>query len=86
MHHIFGVGRTLCNLGEIAEMKQELPRARRMYSAAKYLFNQVGSPYEEYVSSLLNRLGPDMNNQAASAGLAEKNIDDLVRWTLDTPN
>ena len=86
LHHAFGVGRTLSNLGEIAEMKNQPLRAQRLYSGAQCLFNQVGSPYEEYVSDLLARLQGKAEVEWSLSDLRDKNLDDLVRWALDAPS
>jgi predicted ATPase/class 3 adenylate cyclase len=87
LQHALGVGRALSNLGEIAEARDELARAARCYAAAHYLFNKVGSPYEEYSAHLLQSVrarhatstpAPD----DALEGFKEKSLDDLVHWTL----
>ncbi len=83
LHHSVGVARSLSNLGEIAEMQHELERAHRLYLAAQLLFKQVGSPYEQYVASLLARLTVPLLKADAAALLREKSLDDLVRWALE---
>lgn len=83
MRHAFGVARTLSNLGEVAEMKQEAKRAQRLYGAAQCLFNQVGSPYEQYAADLLSRLEGKIDVEWSAQELSEKNLDDLVRWALE---
>lgn len=87
MHHAFGVGRTLSNPGEIARMKSETARAQRLYIAAQCLFNQVGSPYREYVCGLMARLNLDnaAHVEREIVDLGEKCLDDLVRWSLEIP-
>jgi hypothetical protein len=83
LRHAVGVARTLSNLGEIAEMKEEFARAQRLYLAAQFLFKQVGSPYEQYVTGLLERLDRPLAETEDAAHLREKSLDDLVRWALE---
>ena len=82
-NHAFGVARTLSNLGEGAETKQEAKRAQRLYGAAQCLFNQVGSPGEQYAADLLSRLEGKIDVEWSVQELCEKNLDDLVRWALE---
>lgn len=83
LHHTVGVARSLSNLGEIAEMKHESARANRLYIAAQFLFNQVGSPYEHYVTGLLEHLKIPLHESDDFKHLREKSLDDLVRWALE---
>jgi predicted ATPase/class 3 adenylate cyclase len=84
LRHTVGVARTLSNLGEIAEMKNEAARAHRLYVAAQFLFNQVGSPYEQYVTGLLEHLNVALAETENTGHLREKNLEELASWALET--
>jgi tetratricopeptide (TPR) repeat protein len=84
LRHTVGVARTLSNLGEIAEMKNEAARSHRLYVAAQFLFNQVGSPYEQYVTGLLEHLNVALAETENTGHLREKNLEELASWALET--
>jgi predicted ATPase/class 3 adenylate cyclase len=93
LQHALGVGRALSNLGEFAQARGQLSRAARCYAAAHYLFNKLGSPYEEYAAHLLQSVTAQREEASLASGgesaadfdpqeLKDKPLDDLVHWAL----
>jgi predicted ATPase len=85
--HVFGAGRSLFNLGEVAEAQEKWQQAVRSFAAAEVLFTKVGSPYLPYaiesLESVAGRQEMDAEAQAALRHLSrEKTLDELIEWTM----
>lgn len=84
--HIFGVGRSCFNLGEVAEALGKWPRAMRLFAAAESLFGKAGSPYQPYAASSLEAAAAMLQLDAAALAELrrlpqEKSLGELIAWT-----
>ena len=67
LHHIHGAAIVLCNLGEIADAKNEHEPACRLFAAAEHLFDAVKSVHAAYAADLLAGAAAKIENGAALA-------------------
>jgi predicted ATPase/DNA-binding SARP family transcriptional activator len=87
--HLFGIGRALCNLGEVEEEQGKVMRALRMYLAARTLFEEIGVAYQTYTSQRLAALSGEVttcpeNIRAHARELVRAgDWEELARWALN---
>lgn len=76
-----GVARGLCNLGEVFTLQEEVSSAVRYLIAAKTLFQQVGSPDNEYACQILSQLPVESSLlQSLTEHARHRTWEDLLYW------
>lgn len=76
-----GVARGLCNLGEVFTLQKEVASAVRYLIAAKTLFQQVGSPNNEYACQILSQLPVESSVlQSLAEHARHRTWEDLLYW------
>jgi predicted ATPase/DNA-binding SARP family transcriptional activator len=89
LEHLFGVGRALCNLGEVAEEQAEVLRALHLYAAARALFEEIGVAYQNYTLQRLAALSGEMEadseplRNCARDLVRARALGELARWALN---
>lgn len=84
----FGTARALSNLGEIADKSGDGETAYRLYAAGQHLFEQVGSPLQDYTGSLFAQVGArlgrsEAEREAVLLSLKDRPLGDVVAWASD---
>ena len=88
LQHFFGVGRALCNLGEIAEEDGQPERALRLYVAARTLFEETGVAYQQYTSQRMAHLSGEVETSLDEIRLEARRmaragmLQELAKWAL----
>ncbi len=88
LEHAFGIGRALCNLGEIAEEQGEVLRALHLYVAAQTMFEEIGVAYQDYASQRLAELSGEMKicsneiHDCARQLVRASALEELLHWAL----
>lgn len=87
LHHHFGVGRALANLGEVAIEQGDRNRAGRLLAAAERLLNEMKSQEAAFASDLLSRIAAsgfgEESVQSLRISVRDQRSPDLVAWALE---
>jgi hypothetical protein len=85
---VLGVGRSLFNLGEVAQLRGEVDQASRLFAGAESLFTKTGSKFVSYATDALTGVVPNdaspLTSEFLRQAAAEKSLDELVDWALST--
>ncbi len=85
LQNAVGVARVLINLSEIAEIHEKRRRALRCAVASAYLFEDAGSPWQNYALDFVERLSAHDNSspEDKTTRLENKPLNDIVTWALE---
>ena len=87
LRHLFGVGTTLVNLGEVAIEQGEAERACRLLASAERLLDEVRSSYISDATTLLVRAAsaagdPERVIENLRATVKGQCLDSLIAWAI----
>ncbi|NCO32353.1 MAG: adenylate/guanylate cyclase domain-containing protein [Armatimonadetes bacterium] len=84
--HALGVGRSLSNLGEVAQRRGELRRAAQLLAAAVSLFDRIGSPPKTYSTNLLEEVSCAIADPPSPLSLKGLSVEEATAWAMGAPS
>ncbi len=88
LRHGYGAALVLSNLGEIAQVREQLEKACQCFAAAEVLFSQSQSPYAGYAADLLLQTVPHTVQTVEDFRRTAKSLtlEQLVAWATQSSN